>query len=71
MPIRIKPVHDFGPCVLTLESIRGIIELVERDFSSAVYSAIDGIWEVFDDPKESLLKAISQRQTLDSFNVKA
>jgi len=71
MPIRIKPVHDFGPCILTLESIQGIIELVERDFSSPKYSADDGIWQVFDDPKDSFLVAISQRQTLDSFRVKA
>lgn len=69
MPTRIKPVHDLGPCVLTLESIQSIIEILERDLPAARYSATDSAWEIYDEPGQSFLDAISQRDTLDSFRV--
>ncbi len=71
MPIRIKPSHDLGPCVLTLESIRKIISLIEKDFPVASCSASDRVWEVYDEPSAPFFKAISQRETLDSFRVEA
>jgi hypothetical protein len=71
MPFRIKPKHDLGPCVLTLASIEGIIKLVETNCSETLYSASDGVWEVFDEPAHSFLSSISARESLDSFRVKA
>ena len=71
MPIRIKPTHDLRPCVLTLESLRKIVELVDEDFPTAAYSANDNVWEIYEEPKQSFLAAVSQRDTLDSFMVKA
>jgi hypothetical protein len=71
MPIRIKPVHDLGPCQLDLESIKGICDLVEQNFNDASFSAEDGVWEVYDARKNELISAISLRETLDSFTVKA
>src|SRR5215212_6524048 len=71
MPIRIKPEHDLGPCVLTLESIQRIAELVERDCPWALYSANDQVCEIYDETKESFLSTISKRETLDSFTAYA
>jgi len=67
MPIRIKPIQTFGPCVLTLASIENITARVEKEFSAVKYSATDGAWEVYDEPRNSFLAAIAQRETLDSF----
>jgi len=44
---------------------------VERDFPNVLYSASDGVWEIYDEPKDSFLNAISTHETLDSFWVKA
>jgi hypothetical protein len=70
MPVRIRPVHDLGPCTLTLEQIQKISELVEQNFPSVTYSAYDGVWEIYDEPKDPFLLAISQRETLDSLGIK-
>jgi hypothetical protein len=73
MPIRIKPSHRLSPCVLTLESIKKITELVDQRFSSEVdlvsFSATDGLWEIYGEPRETFLQAISERSELDSFVV--
>ncbi len=73
MPIRIKPSHKLAPCILTLESIKKITELVGRDFSndwdSVSFSASDGPWEIYDEPREAFLQAIAERSKLDSFIV--
>lgn len=71
MPIQIKPTHHLGSCVLTLDSIKGIIHLVKADFRLAEYSANDGVWEIVDEPEGPFLAAISQHDTLDSFCVRA
>lgn len=71
MPIRIKPDFDLGPCILNLESIKGIVALVHKDFPSASYSAHDGIWEIYQEPNNALLDAISQKERLDSFVINA
>ena len=71
MPIRIKTEHNFGPCVLTLEGIECIITRVEKDFSNVQYSASDGSWEIYDEPRANFVSAIAQRETLDSFTVQA
>jgi hypothetical protein len=71
MPIRIKPVHDLKPCVLDLEGIKGICDLIMQNFNSAKFSAEDGVWEVFNETKDKFISAITQREKLDSFTVKA
>lgn len=71
MPIQIKPTHDLGSCVLTLDSIKGIIHLVGAKFRLAEYSANDGVWEIVDEPEAPFLEAISQHDSLDSFYVRA
>jgi hypothetical protein len=71
MPIRIKPVHDLKPCLLDLDSIKGICALVEQNFNRVSFSAEDGVWEVFDEGSNGLVSAVSLRETLDSFTVKA
>lgn len=71
MPIRISPLHDLGPCMLNLDSMKNIAGLVERDFVSVTYIAQDNIWEIYDEPNDSFIQEISQRETLDSFTVKA
>lgn len=71
MPIRIKPSHDLGPCILTLDSIKNIAALVERDFTEVNYSASDKVWEIYDEPVRTFLDAISKRETLDSFRLQA
>src|ERR1041385_2803234 len=65
MPIRLKPV------VLDLEGIKGICDLVEQNFDSSKFSAEDGVWEVFNETKDKFISAISPREKLDSFTVKA
>lgn len=69
MPIRIKPTHDLGPCVLNLDSLQRIIKLVDNEFPAATYSATDNVWEIYDEPSRPFLDAVSQRATLDSFVV--
>jgi len=73
MPIRIKPLHKLGPCILTLESLQKITELVSREFSndwdSVTFSASDGIWEIYGEPRASFLQAIAGRSKLDSFTI--
>jgi hypothetical protein len=71
MPVRIKPIYDLKPCILNLASIQGIISLVGNNFSITKYSASDGIWEIYDESCDHFKDAISERQTLDSFVVKA
>ena len=72
MPVRIKPTYDLGPCVLNLESIQKIVNRVEGDFPATTNCfANDDVWEIFDEPGQSFLAAISQHDTLDSFSVKA
>ena len=67
MPIRIKPEQELQPCLLTLESIQGITDLVTREFPQATYSAYDGSWEAYNETRDGLLDAISGRDSLDSF----
>ena len=67
MPIRITPIHQFSQCTLDLNSLRGIVERLERDFPASKYSARDVIWQIFDEPAESFLLEISNRKKLDSF----
>ena len=69
MPIRIKPTQEFKPCVITLDSIKEMISLIENEFDSITFSATDGIWEIYDEPKEGFLNHISQRETLDSLKM--
>lgn len=69
MPIRIKPKYDLGLCMLDLEGIKAIAERVNTDFPSALYTAFDGMWEVYDEPKDGFINAISQRQTLDGIKI--
>lgn len=80
MPVRIKPIHDLKPCSLDLVSIKGICELVDRNFNTALYSAEDGMWEVYNETTRSFLDAISlldnssgmpKHETLDSFVIDA
>ena len=70
MPIRIKPHHILKPCILTLKSIQGIIELVHQDFPTATYTALDECWEIYDESKDVFLDAISHRDKLDSLTIK-
>ena len=69
MPIRVQPKRDFGLCSLNLDSIKAITERVEREFKGTKYSAIDGFWEVYDEPQATFLDAISKHKTLDAFKV--
>ena len=73
MPIRIKPSYKLPPCVLTLESIEKIAELVNRDFSNNLdmisFSASDGVWEIYDEPCATFMRTIASRTKLDSFIV--
>lgn len=71
MPTRVRPIHDLGPCVLTLESIAEITKLVEDDFQIALYTAQDGIWEIFEHSRDAFLTEIGERARLDSFRVVA
>jgi len=72
MPIRIKPVHDLGPCSLNLASIEGLSALALREFPSATFSATDRVWEIYDEPsRDKFLKAVSLRKNLDTFIIKA
>lgn len=72
MPIRVKPVQTLNPCVLDLESIRGICELVQTHFLHFSLTAQDGIWEAYGYASiPEFLEAISQREKLDSFSVEA
>lgn len=71
MPIRIKPVHNLGVCILDLDSIKKICELVEQNFVHSKFSAEDDIWEVYDEDCNAFIAAIQNRETLDSFVVKA
>lgn len=71
MPIRIKPSHDLGPCILTLDSIKKIIGIVEKDFPAVICSASDKVWEIYHEVSGPFLNAISQRETLDSFRIEA
>lgn len=71
MPIRVKPVHDLGPCLLDMESIKGICALVDKTFHYALYSATDGAWELYDEESAGLLAAIVGRTKLDSLTITA
>ena len=69
MPVRIKPVYDLGPCRLFLDGIKGISDRVERDFPNVRYGALDGAWEIYDEPRQTFLDAISQRERLDEITI--
>lgn len=73
MPIRIKPSLILSPCILTLESIQKITELISNEFPNTSdivnFSASDDVWEIYDEPCTSFLKAITERSKLDSFKV--
>lgn len=72
MPVRIKPKLALDPCVLNLDSIKGITSLVQRDFPQVRFSASSGIWEVYDEQsRDDFIKAIAEKETLDAFEVVA
>jgi hypothetical protein len=71
MPVRIKPEHQLDPCVLTLYNIQQIASLVSKEFPKVTFAAHDGYWEVYSEPKEGFLAAISGRSKLDSFRIDA
>ena len=71
MPVRIKPVHDFGPCVLDLDGIKNICALVDKDFPNPKYSAEDDMWEVYDESSANFIDLIQTHKKLDSFVVSA
>lgn len=71
MPIRIKPVIDVGPCVLDLDSIKQICDLVTTELSDVRFSADDDTWEVYDATKDEFITAITPRERLDSFVIVA
>jgi hypothetical protein len=64
MPVRIKPVRDLGKCTLSLESIKGICDLMEKEFGEVSFSAEDGVWEVFNESKSTFLQLIADRDKL-------
>ncbi len=69
MPIRINPLLDLGPCVLTLENIKKIADTVEKEFPQAVFSADDKIWQIYGEPKVPFLTAVAHRDLLDAFGI--
>jgi hypothetical protein len=69
MPVRIKPELDLGPCVLTLDCITKIVEQISANYPGYELRAVDGIWEIYDEPKEQFIAAISARRTLDVFTI--
>lgn len=71
MPIRITPSLNLGPCVLTLEDIKNIADIVEKEFPQAIFSANDKIWQIYGEPKIPFLDAIAHRDTLDTFGIGA
>lgn len=71
MPIRVKPVHDLGHCLLDLNSIKGICVLLSSTIAYASFSATDGVWEIYDEDADGFLAAIANRNKLDSFYAKA
>lgn len=71
MPVRIKPVQNFSPCIITLDGLKGISELIEAEFTDITYSATDGIWEIYNETQEQFFDTIVNREELDSFNLKA
>lgn len=71
MPIRIKPSFSLPPCVLYLDGITGICELINLHFEESIYVATDGFWEVYDADAGELLSAIRSHKRLDSLRVSA
>lgn len=71
MPIRIKPDYNFELCILNLKSIEEITTILCKDFPEAKFSAAEGFWEVYDEPRESFLKYIYGRDNLTSFTATA
>lgn len=71
MPVRVNPVQHFGPCILTLASLKGICDRVLVDFPSAKFNGTDGVWEIFDEGMDVFIDEVSRRERLDSFTVKA
>lgn len=71
MPVRIKPVHDLGPCILTLESIKGICTLMDKEFGDVSFTAEDDIWTVYNEPSGAFLPTIVGRDKLDTFIAEA
>lgn len=71
MPVRIKPIQELRPCVLTLEGIQEIIGFVDAEFDTVNFIATDGIWEIFDEPKADFLSEIEKKESLDSFILNA
>lgn len=70
VPERITPKHDFGPCVLNRASIEQIAEILTSEFD-ALFKGQDGIWEVYDEPRDGFLAAIRSRRRLDLFEARA
>lgn len=71
MPVRITPKIELDPCRLDFDSIKNICELVEREFVTASSKATDHVWEIYDEPKDSFLSEVRQREWLDSFIIVA
>jgi hypothetical protein len=70
MPLRIKPIHKLKPCLLDLNSIKSICELVQMHYPELLLFAQDKFWEIYDERElSSFLKVISEREKLDSFSV--
>jgi len=71
MPERIKPKFDFGPCTLNRSSIETLTHVMTSNLPSAVFAAEEGIWEIYDERRSSLLEAIKPRKRLDAFRARA
>lgn len=71
MPVRIKPIQDLGPCILTLQSIKGICTIMEKEFGNVAFTAEDDIWIVYNEPSVAFLSTIEKRDKLDTFIAEA
>lgn len=66
MPVRIKPIHDLGPCTLDLQNIEEVIALLSKEFDDTICSASDGVWELYDEKPNDLFAYVSKRDKLDT-----
>lgn len=69
MPIRIKPHYDLKPCILDLSSIEEISDILVKYFPDVKFSANRGALQIYDEPKDSFIKYISNYDSIDSFSV--
>ncbi len=57
--------------MLDLDGVKGICALMDREFGNVTYNAEDGIWMIFDEPSNSFITNISEREKLDSFSAES